>query len=470
MEILASTTAMQPVWTVSDLNTRIRDLLESNQELNRCHVSGEISNFKHHSSGHMYFTLKDEQSKVRAVMFASRVRFIKFVPQDGMKVIVRGAVSVFERDGSYQLYVENMQPDGIGALYVAFTQLKERLAKEGLFDHARKRTLVTYPRCVGVVTSSTGAVLRDIRSTLTRRYPALKIVLSPALVQGPGAVDSLISALARLNNYALTVFPVDVVIVARGGGSLEELWPFNEEKLARAIATFPIPVVSAVGHETDFTIADFVADVRAATPTAAAELVAPRLEDVDQQLVAMENHLHTWIIQEVARQKGRLVAIESHKVMQSPLQIVERLRQYVDYAESQVRHGYGTSLRKKLEGFNRWSERLSKTGISVQISRLQGQVERWAHNAEQGILTRRYGSQARFERTLASLEALNPLKVLLRGYSVVYRDHDNTVISSVLAVQPGEILRIRMSDGEFFTRVVEGAIADERGIQFRLDI
>ncbi len=470
MGISASTVTSHPVWTVSELNARIRNLLEADEGLNRCHVSGEISNFKHHSSGHMYFTLKDEQSKVRAVMFASRTRGLKFVPQDGMKVTVLGAIGVFERDGSYQVYVEDMQPDGIGALYVAFTQLKERLAKEGLFNPARKRTLASYPRCIGVVTSPTGAVIRDIRSILERRYPAIKIILAPALVQGPGAADSLVSALERVRNYAMSVFPVDVVIVARGGGSLEELWPFNEEKLARAIASFPIPVVSAVGHETDFTIADFVADVRAATPTAAAELVAPRLEDVNQQLLVLENHLHTWVRQQIVREKRRFEAVESRKVLQSPLQVVEVLRQHVDYVETQLRHGYDTGLLQKSEGYNRWSERLAKFGLATRIGKLQGQTDRLAHRAEQGMMTRRYGVESRFERTLASLEALNPLKVLLRGYSVVYRMDGDTVVSSVQTVQPGERLQIRMSDGKFSARVEEGAATGERGVQSRFDI
>ncbi|WP_231503503.1 exodeoxyribonuclease VII large subunit, partial [Paenibacillus sp. 1-18] len=258
--------------------------LETDQVLSDVWIRGEISNFTHHSSGHMYFTLKDEGSRIRSIMFATHNKRLPFVPKEGTRVIARGNVSVYERDGQYQFYATQMQPDGIGSLYLAFEQLKQKLDAEGLFDIARKRHLPAHPTTIGVITSPTGAAVRDIITTLQRRYPQAGIVLYPVLVQGKGAGPSIVKAIEAMNRMQ----DAQVMIVGRGGGSLEELWAFNEEAVARAIYASVIPVISAVGHETDFTIADFVADLRAATPTAAAELAVPHQGELRDQLLQRE--------------------------------------------------------------------------------------------------------------------------------------------------------------------------------------
>ncbi|WP_069188398.1 exodeoxyribonuclease VII large subunit, partial [Paenibacillus sp. GM2] len=258
----------QRILSIKELNRYIRMKLESDSLLQDVWIRGEISNFTHHSSGHMYFTLKDKDSRIKTIMFASHNQRLPFIPKEGARVIARGNVSVYERDGQYQFYATHMQPDGIGSLYLAFEQLKGKLEAEGLFAPERKRPIPRYPHVIGVITSPTGAAVRDIITTLARRYPQAAVVLYPVLVQGKAAAPSIVKAIRRLNQMG----EADVLIVGRGGGSLEELWAFNEEQVARAIYQSEIPVISAVGHETDFTIADFVSDLRAATPTAAAEL------------------------------------------------------------------------------------------------------------------------------------------------------------------------------------------------------
>ncbi|BCG60085.1 hypothetical protein PUR_35100 [Paenibacillus sp. URB8-2] len=272
--------AERKVYSIKDLNRYIRMKLDSDHVLSDVWIRGEISNFTHHGSGHMYFTLKDESSRIKAIMFASHNQRLPFVPKEGSRVIARGNVTVYERDGQYQFYATHMQPDGIGSLYLAYEQLKKKLEQEGLFAAELKRPLPRYPRCIGVVTSPTGAAVRDILITLRRRFPQVAIVVYPVLVQGKGAAPSIVKAIHELNAMG----EADVLIVGRGGGSLEELWAFNEEAVARAIAASDIPVISAVGHETDFTIADFAADLRAATPTAAAELAVPHAAELAAQL------------------------------------------------------------------------------------------------------------------------------------------------------------------------------------------
>ncbi len=261
------------IFSIKDINRYIRMKLESDQLLGDVWLRGEISNFTHHSSGHMYFTLKDKDSRLKCIMFASHNQKLPFIPKEGTKVLARGNISVFERDGNYQFYVTQMQPDGIGSLYLAYEQLKRKLEAEGLFEASRKKTIPRFPSVIGIITSPTGAAVRDIIITLQRRHPSVPVLLFPVLVQGAGSASAIVRAIEMMNQMA----EVDVLIIGRGGGSLEELWAFNEEAVARSIAASKIPIISAVGHETDFTIADFVADLRAATPTAAAELAVPHM-------------------------------------------------------------------------------------------------------------------------------------------------------------------------------------------------
>lgn len=458
------------ILSVTELNGLIRSILEADRRLARCLVSGEISNFKHHSSGHMYFTLKDAQSRIRAVMFAGKNRSLKFRPEDGMRVTVTGAVSVFDRDGSYQLYVDDMQPDGVGALYVAFEQLKIRLDSEGLFATERKRPLPAFPRNIGVITSPTGAVIRDICSTLKRRYPHVRVILAPAQVQGPTAAGTLIRSLAQLIEYA-SVVPIDVIILARGGGSLEELWPFNEELLARAIAASPIPVVSAVGHETDFTIADFVADVRAATPTAAAELVAPTSQELRQYLRQTTARAQTSLHRKWADENKRLSGLERTPILHEPARIVRGHRQTVDFVETRLEQQVRRPLARAERSWNELRQRLQTVEIRPRIVARRIVLDRLAVRTQAAIHNQFVARVGSYERIIATLRALNPLAVLSRGYSVVYDEDGNSVVTTVSQLRTNQIVRIRVQDGEREAQIMEerGKSID-RGIQARLDL
>ncbi len=392
--------------SVSDVNKYIKDLVSQDIILSGLWVKGEISNFKNHYSGHFYFTLKDEKAVLKCVMFRSHATALPFVPEDGMKMLVRGYISIFERDGQYQLYVEEMQPDGIGALYVAFEKLKKKLQQEGLFDEARKRKLPYMPGSIGVITSSTGAVVKDIINILSRRFYNVNIKVYPVPVQGEAAAPQIADAIRRLNNLA----NVDVIIIARGGGSLEELWAFNEEIVARSIYESKIPVISAVGHETDFTIADFVADVRASTPSAAAELVMPERALIENRLDSLKMRLRNAAIQRTAMDRLKL----------------KRLMESVSFKQP----------------FNKvYQERMQ---LDIQ--------KRYLHKAL-SVLNAEYRS--RLATLAAGLDALSPLNSLARGYSIVRSIKDDTLVKSIKAVRLGDKLEIHMTDGRVECMVEE---------------
>lgn len=361
-------------------------------------VKGEISNFKNHYSGHFYFSLKDEKSVLKCVMFRSNASLLPFVPEDGMKVIIRGYVSVFERDGQYQLYAEEIQPDGIGALYIAFEKLKKKLEAEGLFDAAKKKKLPYLPKAIGVVTSSTGAVIRDIINVLSRRFYNFNLKLYPVQVQGEQAAGQIAAAVRRFNELD----NVDVIIVARGGGSLEDLWPFNEEIVARSIYESRIPVISAVGHETDFTIADFVADVRAPTPSAAAELVMPERAVVENRLDSLKLRLRNAVMKKTAMERLLLRKIEGSVAFRQPLNKIYQERMLLD-----VQKKY---MQKALSALN--------TNYRNKLSLLA-----------------------------ATLDTLSPLKSLARGYSITKSKKDGSLVRSVHAVSIGDRLEINLMDG-----------------------
>jgi len=382
----------------------VKGLLESDPGLRDVWVQGEISNFKHHTSGHMYFTLKDDRAQVRCVMFRSATMRLRFVPENGMEVIARGQVSVYERDGQYQLYVQVMEPRGVGALHVAFEQLKARLEAEGLFDPARKRPLPRLPRRVGIVTSPTGAALRDIIRVARRRFPNITLVVAPVLVQGDEAPPQVIRAIELLNQHGR----VDVIIVGRGGGSLEDLWAFNDEGVARAIAASAVPVVSAVGHETDFTIADFVADVRAPTPSAAAELVVPSRAELAGTVAGLASRLVGALHHRRRLNRERWRRITSSRVFRRPFDRVYQERQRLD---DLVRRAQAAVIR----------------GIERRRERLAGAAGR--------------------------LDALSPLAVLGRGYSIAHRRTDGAVVKSVAAVSAGDALDLWVADGIIDCRV-----------------
>lgn len=392
------------VLTVSQVNFFIKSLIEGDGRLNDLFISGEISNFTdHYRSGHLYFSLKDEKSVLKAVMFAGSAKRLKFKPAAGMKVIIRGRVSVYEPSGQYQLYAEDMQPDGIGAISIAFEQLKKKLEAEGLFSEEYKKPLPAYPRKIGVITSSTGAAVRDILQITARRWPVAEIVLCPVLVQGDGAPDQLTKAVRSLNRQNVC----DVIIIGRGGGSIEDLQAFNDETLARAIFQSEIPVVSAVGHETDYTIADFVADLRAPTPSAAAELVTPNIKDEAAQILRFHDYF----------QEGAV-------------KYIEYLRQSVDilYTDSLLR---------------------IQTNITDRLRRETDDAARNLRTAFERVHARSKGD---FVHLAGKLDSLSPLRTLQRGYAVVTGD-DGAVCKSIREVRAGESIRIQLSDGRIHAEV-----------------
>ena len=386
------------VLSVTQLNTYLKSIIDGDSLLRSLYVVGEISNFtNHYRTGHFYLTLKDENCAVKAVMFASANRRLKFMPENGMKVIVRGRVSVFERDGQYQLYIDDMQPDGLGALNLAFEQLKNRLAQEGLFDERFKKPIPYRCTRIGVVTSATGAVIQDIRNVISRRYPLAEIILAPVQVQGASAAPQIADAIERFNSgdYA------DVLIVGRGGGSLEDLWAFNEEIVARAVFKSRVPIISAVGHETDFTICDFVADLRAPTPSAAAELAVPDIREDIAFVQTVVYECEATLLQRVNDEKERLEMIKERLRYRSPSMLIDQKIQTVDTLMTSAL----LSVQRKLD---------SET--------------------------------ARLSSTAARLDALSPLKVMARGYSIVTKDEK--VVASSKALKKGDRITVGFSDGE----------------------
>ncbi|MFL6563271.1 MAG: exodeoxyribonuclease VII large subunit, partial [Bacillus sp. (in: firmicutes)] len=312
--------------SVNALTKYIKRKFDADPHLRDVHVRGEISNYKQHSSGHMYFTLKDEKARILAVMFSSQSRTMKFAPENGMKVIVKGEISVYEPSGQYQIYIKEMRPDGIGELFLAYEQLKQRLELEGLFAIDTKKAIPLYPRTVGVITSPTGAAIRDVITTIKRRYPIANILVFPALVQGDNAAPSIAKAIAKANNMN----EIDVLIVGRGGGSIEELWAFNEELVARAIFSSDIPIISAVGHETDFTIADFVADLRAPTPTGAAELAVPHIDELLDRVLQRQTRLLRTMKGKFQFEKERLNRVQKSYAFRYPHRLYEQKLEQLD--------------------------------------------------------------------------------------------------------------------------------------------
>lgn len=379
--------------TVSQINSYIKKILDNNIILNDIWIKGEISNFKHHSSGHMYITLKDEGGVLKAVMFKGAAASLSFLPEDGMKVLARGRVSVYEAGGSYQLYINEMIPDGVGELYIAFEQMKKRLEAEGLFDQRYKKPIPQYPERVGVITAPTGAAVRDIINVISRRYPYAKILLYPALVQGAGAAESVARGIELFNKLDAA----DVLIVGRGGGSIEDLWAFNEERTARAIFDSDIPIISAVGHETDFTIADFTADLRAPTPSAAAELAVPSqtelLARIATQGVRMNNHM-TKLLQNCELRIQRLTP-------RNPAERIDELRQRVDDYMKRCETGFCLSV-------------LGKRKIAAELT--------------------------------AKLDVLSPLKVMARGFAIA-TDSEGGIVRSASKLSVGDKINLRLSDG-----------------------
>ena len=393
---------IEPI-TVEQLNRYIKEKVDSDEFLNNVYVKGEISNFKHHYTGHMYFTLKDENSLVKCIMFKSYTPHLSFMPKDGMKVLIFGSVSVFERDGVYQIYAKAMKEDGMGSLYEAYEELKAKLEKEGLFDESHKKPIPSFPKTIGVLTASTGAVIRDIINVSTRRNPNVHIRLLPVPVQGPTAAEQIVAGIKRMNDERLA----DVIILGRGGGSLEDLWPFNEEIVARAIYDSEIPIISAVGHETDYSISDFVADLRAPTPSAAAELAVCNMDDVLYTIDLYQNRYKTALKKKVQLMKLRYEKCMAQRVFKEPLQKINERAILLD------------TLVKSLT---------NSTRLKINDCRKE------------------------FVEVATKIDSLSPMKTMARGYSIV--EKDGKIVKKVNDVQKDDELSIRLSDGQITTKVL----------------
>lgn len=437
------------VLSVKDLNRYIRMKMEGDSRLSDVWIRGEISNFTHHSSGHMYFTLKDEGSRIRAIMFATHNQRLPFIPKEGSRVIARGNVSVYERDGQYQFYAVQMQPDGIGSLYLAYEQLKSKLEEEGLFAAERKRPLPRYPKTIGVITSPTGAAVRDIMITIRRRYPQARAILYPVLVQGKGAAPSIVKAIRTMNDMA----EADVLIVGRGGGSLEELWAFNEEIVARAIFQSDIPVISAVGHETDFTITDFVADLRAATPTAAAELAVPSSAELRGQLAQRQRQLNQGLQQRLKRSRERLFSLQRSPVLVHPRRYMLQHAERLDMLSQRLQGNLKSRLslvRQRQKSLHQGLIRYNPRTQAEFAARRKDQANRQLMNAMQSIMKSKV---SQLQTEMRHLDALSPLKIMSRGYSLVYDEAEQKLVKSIEDVQLGDLVNVRVSDGQLQCQV-----------------
>jgi exodeoxyribonuclease VII large subunit len=428
-------------FTVSELTERIQGVLET--EFVDVWVEGEVSNLKLAGSGHWYFSLKDEAAQIRAVVWKSDARLLRFRPKDGTKVLARGAVRVYPPRGEYQISVQVLEPLGKGSLQQAFEELKERLGKEGLFDPARKRPLPALPRRIGVVTSPTGAVIRDILRVLRSRYANLEVLVYPALVQGEGAAGEIVQGIRALNRLG----GLDVILLARGGGSLEDLWAFNEEAVARAIAASRIPTISAVGHETDFTIADFVADLRAATPSAAAERVVQAKEDLQARITAIEARRDAALRLALARVRARVETAAAHRVFAAER---GRLRVMAQRVDELVRRAEAGLLRRRERG----GEHARRLGDRLEAYRIDRQVaarrERLARQSDRllSLFSRDAdGRRARLTRSAVQLDGLSPLAVLGRGYALVWDEQGQRLLRDAADVDAGRHLRIRLHRG-----------------------
>jgi exodeoxyribonuclease VII large subunit len=441
-------TDTRKIWTVSELNQSARELLE--EHFPRVWVEGEISNFRLYPSGHAYFSLKDDSGQITAAMFRFSTRGVKFEAGDGLAVIARGQLTVYERRGQYQLVVEGLEPKGKGALQLAFEQLRDRLREEGLFDEERKKALPLLPRKVGVVTSAAGAAVRDIIDVLTRRFPSIEILLNPVRVQGETAAGEIAAAIGEMNARE----DIDVLIVGRGGGSIEDLWAFNEEAVARAVAASRIPVVSAVGHETDFTIADFVADVRAPTPSAAAELVVRSRESLEGEVRSLARALSNALRRRVENARHRLESMAVERMVSDKRRRLREMAQVTDDFHRdlcRVMEGILAAAGHRLAGLREALSHLSpRARQAVFRERLRNVLAML-----EGAADRRLQSGRERSRSLAAqLEALSPLAVLGRGYSICRLRPGLEVVRDAGAVAQGDDVSIRLHRGELQCRVV----------------
>ena len=437
------------VYTISRLNREVRALLDRHFSL--VWVEGELSNLSRPGSGHLYFSLKDRDAQIRCAMFKMRNQLLSFTPRDGMQVLVRARISLYEPRGDFQLVVEHMEEAGDGLLRRAFEELKKRLSSEGLFDPARKQALPRLPRCIGVVTSPTGAAIRDILSVLRRRFPAIPVLIYPVPVQGTAAAPEI----ARMIRLAGERRDCDVIIVTRGGGSLEDLWAFNEEVVARAIYDCPIPIVSGVGHEIDVTIADFVADQRAATPSAAAELVSPNGEEWLQTFINLENRLLTQVKRQQQGKAQTLLWLGKRLAQQHPGRRLRDQGQRLDELEQRFQLAWRRQLRHAAVRLNAVTAQLLRHDPSRRLQQLQSQREQLSHRLLQVMKTTMQKHRQRLAGLGRALDAVSPLATLNRGYAIVKRLPDGTIVRTAEAVNIGDRIETRVAQGRLISTVNE---------------
>lgn len=433
---------------ISDLNDYIKVMFDENSFLRKIYLKGEISNFKNHTRGHLYFTLKDETSRISAVMFYNRALGLKFKPEDGMNVLVEGRISCYPAQGTYQIYVDSMEMDGLGNLYVEYEKLKKKLASEGLFDAKFKKPIPKYPKRIGIITASTGAAIRDILSTIKRRYPICETILFPSLVQGASAAPEIVRQIKKANEFDL-----DVIICGRGGGSIEDLWAFNEESVARAIFDSKIPIISAVGHEVDFTIADFVADLRAPTPTGAAEMAVPTKYDIENLLKEKKSRLNTLIKNNLKTKIERVKSLKTSFVLKNPMSLYELKEQKLDTLIELLNKG----MQKKISDNE---VKLNSIKNNMVLKRPLASFEIKKNNLENyqvkiNEYIKRYLEKKEHETTLLvnTLKLVNPLNILDKGYSLVAKD--NKIIKDSDEIAIDDTINIKLKKGELTAVVKE---------------
>ena len=434
--------------TITQLSRYLKYKFDEDNNLKKVYLKGEISNFKAHTRGHYYFTLKDETSRINAVMFSSSTKNIQFIPTDGMKVLVTGRVSVYEATGGYQIYVEDMLEDGVGNLYIAFEQLKKKLSSEGLFDESHKRKIVKMPKKVGIVTASTGAAIRDIMTTIKRRYPICETILFPSLVQGSAAAEDIVKKIELANTY-----DIDTLIVGRGGGSIEDLWPFNEEIVARAIYNSKVPVISAVGHEIDFTISDFVADLRAPTPTAAAELAVPDIKNILEYLSNTKTRSYNAILNMVSAKKLVLDKLSNSYVLKNPNNLYEVKEQNLDLLLDKIH----SNMTKILDNYRvrlfTYSNSYVLNNPNILYDKYKERLINFNKYLNREIVKKIDDVKANLNNLTSRIILLNPMETLKRGYAIV-RIEDN-VISSISNIKKDDKIFVELKDGKIETKVVK---------------
>ena len=434
--------------TITELNNYIKQLLDSDYNLNTVYLKGEISNFKNHTRGHLYFTLKDETSRLNAVMFQSSTKNLQFTPKDGDKVLVRGRISAYPASGSYQIYVETMELDGIGNLYIEFEKLKEKLYKEGLFNKEHKKPIPRFPNRIGIITADTGAAVRDIMSTIKRRYPLCEAILFPTLVQGEFAAPNIVKQLEVAD-----AFGCDILIVGRGGGSIEDLWAFNEEIVARAIYNTKTPIISAVGHEPDFTIADFVADLRAPTPTGAAEMAVPTISDITNLINQYKIRLNKNIKNLVNTKVIELYGLRNSFILKNPMSLYEMKEQKLDKCLDDLNKNMTRLLdlrRHQLEIDINKIKMVSPINLIDNSNRKLNEVKVNLNNIMDKLLN---NTSYKLDYLINTLKLVNPLNILSNGYSLVRKDE--AVIKSSKDLKINDEVNIKLHNGEFVAKVKE---------------